>query len=87
MISLVLMKFSSLPLTQSKHPGRSEPEEEDEDQQRACWVFVHQYLENKAEGEVDVVERADAPVGGAQQHFAVQQDGSVHQVQAEEHQH
>lgn len=81
------MQFSFLPLTQSKHPRRCEPEAEDEDQQRAPRIFVHQYLENKAEGEVDVVERADAPVGGAQQHFAVQQDGSVHQVQAEEHQH
>lgn len=81
------MQFFSLPLTQSKHPGRRDPEEEDEDQQRACRVFVHEYLENKAKGEVDVIERADAPVGGAQQHFAVQQDGSVHQVQAEEHQH
>lgn len=84
MISLFVlitqMQFSSIPLTQSKHPGCSEPEEEDEDQQRARRVFVHQYLENKAEGEVDIVEGADAPVGGTQQHFAVQQDGSVHQV-------
>lgn len=91
MISLFVlithMQFSSLPLTQRKHPGSCEPEEEDEGQQRARRVFVHQYLENKAKGEVDVVERADAPVGGAQQHFAVQEDGSVHQVQAEEHQH
>lgn len=79
-VSITHMQFSSLPLTQSKHPRRSEPEEEDEGQQRPCRVFVHQYLENKAEGEVDVVERADAPVGGAQQHFAMQQDGSVHQV-------
>lgn len=76
-----------LPLTQCKHPGRTEPEEEDEEQQRAPWVFVHQYLEDKAEGEVDVVEWADGPVGGAQQHFAVQQDGPAHQVQAEEHEH
>lgn len=81
------MEFVVLPLTQSKHPGSSEPEAEDEDEQRASWVFVHQYLENEAKGEVDVVERADAPVGGAEQHFAVQQDGSVHQVKAEEHQH
>lgn len=78
---------SASPLTQGEHPGCSEPEEQDEDQQSAPWVLVHQYLENKAEGEVDVVERADAPVGGAKQHFAVQQDGPVHQVQAEEHQH
>lgn len=76
-----------LPLTQCEHPGCSEPEEDDEDEQRAPRVFVHQYLENEAKGEVDVVERADAPVGGAEEHFAVQQDGSVHQVQAEEHQH
>lgn len=76
-----------LPLTQSKHPGCSEPEEKDEDQQCASRVLVHQYLENKAKGEVDVVEWADAPVGGAEQHFAVQQHSSVHQVQAEEHQH
>lgn len=76
-----------LSFTQSEHPGSSDPEEADEDQQRACRVFVHQYLEYKAEGEVDVVEGADAPVGGAQQDFAVQQDGSVHPVQAEEHQH
>lgn len=81
------MPFFCLPLTQGKHPGCSEPEEEDDDQQCAPRVLVHQYLENKAKGEVDVVERADAPVGGAEQHFAVQQDGSVHQVQAEEHQH
>lgn len=80
-------EFVVLPLAQSEHPGRSEPEEEDEDEQRASWVFVHQHLENEAKGEVDVVERADAPVGGAEEHFAVQQDGSVHQVEAEEHQH
>lgn len=81
------LEFGFLPLAQSKHPGSSEPEEEDKDEQRASWVFVHQYLENEAKGEVDVVERADAPVGGAEEHFAVQQDGSVHQVKAEEHQH
>lgn len=81
------MEFVVLPLTQSKHPGSSEPEEEDEDKQRAPRVFVHQYLEYEAKGEVDVVEWADAPVGGAEEHFAVQQDGSVHQVKAEEHQH
>lgn len=74
-------------LTQSKHPGRSKPEEQDEDQQCARWVLVHQYLENKAKGEVDIVEGAYAPVGGAQQHFAVQQNGSVHQVEPQEHQH
>lgn len=50
-------------------------------------MLVHQHLENEAEGKVDAVEWANAPVGGAQQHFAVQQDGSVHQVQTEEHQH
>lgn len=50
------MEFVVLPLTQSKHPGSSEPEEEDEDKQRAPRVFVHQYLENEAKGEVDVVE-------------------------------
>ena len=87
MFHLTTCSSLSLPLTQRKHPGRSEPEEEDEDQQRASRVLVHQDLENKAEGEVDVVERADAPVGGTQQHFAVQQDGSVHQVQTQEHQH
>lgn len=81
------MEFVVLPLTQSKHPGSSEPEEEDEDEQRAPRVFVHQYLENEAKGEVDVVEWANAPVGGAEEHFAVQQDGSVHQVKAKEHQH
>lgn len=69
-------RYRGLPLTQSQHPGRSQPEEEDEGQQRARRVFVHQYLEYEAETEVYVVERADAPVGGAQQHFAVQQDGS-----------
>lgn len=75
------------PLTQRQHPRRREPEEEDEDEKRAPRVLVHQHLEHEAEGEVDVVERADAPVGGAEQHFTVQQDGPVHQVQAEEHQH
>lgn len=79
--------FFCPPLTQCEHPRCGEPEEEDEDEQRAAGVFVHQHLEHEAEGEVDVVERADAPVGGAEQHFAVQQDGPVHQVQAEEHQH
>lgn len=80
-------RFFRPPLTQREHPRRGEPEEEDEDEQRAPRVLVHQHLEHEAEGEVDVVERADAPVGGAEQHFAVQQDGPVHQVQAEEHQH
>lgn len=78
---------SCLPLAQREHPRGGEPEEEDKDEQRAARVFVHQHLEDEAKGEVDVVERADAPVGGAEQHFAVQQDGSVHQVQAQEHQH
>lgn len=50
-------------------------------------MFVHQYLKDKAKGEVDVVKRANAPVGGAQEHFAVQQDGSVNQVEAQEHEH
>lgn len=86
MIFLNTLSFS-LPLAQSEHPGRREPEAEDEDEQGAPRVFVHQHLEDKAKGEVDVVERADAPVGGAEQHFAVQQDGPVHQVQAEEHEH
>lgn len=79
--------FFRPPLTQREHPRRGEPEEEDEDEERAPGVFVQQHLEHEAEGEVDVVERTNAPVGGAEQHFAVQQDGPVHQVQAEEHQH
>lgn len=70
--------FFTVPLTQSKHPGRNEPEEEDDAQQCTCRVFVHQYLEDEAEGKIDVVQWTNAPVGGAQQYFAVQQDGSVH---------
>lgn len=83
----VWLSLVFLPLAQTKHPGSSEPEDDDKDEQRASRVFVHQYLQNEAKSEVDVVEWADAPVGGAEEHFAVQQDGSVHQVKAEEHQH
>lgn len=58
--------FFRPPFTQREHPRCGEPEEEDEDEQRAPRVFVQQHLEHEAEGEVDVVERTNAPVGGAE---------------------